>query len=211
MDETDQLAPERENRRLLHEKSLLPSRDGLRARCDLAHRRQIDREFRFTVHTKQRIRRLLVIRGHGTRTGANAFAGQVEILADVTGIQGNDLITGLAVSPLHAFGHGGPKKRDRSPADEPLSQGCPHHPRLQVLRPPHRQERVVQRQIAVESRSKAHHPENGQVRFQRMAATGRRDGTGDHRRIHDLMYPLCRPKQKRQLRQRKRLLLKSPS
>jgi len=74
----------------------------------LAYRGQINDELLLVVHPHQPVHELLMVGSHGARSRPDGLTGQVQILADVPGVQGNDLVGGQPVAPLHAVRDGRP-------------------------------------------------------------------------------------------------------
>ena len=95
----------------------------LLAAIDLAYRRQVDDELILPVNADQGIEWGLVVAGHGTGAGADGLTRQVEVLADVAGVLGDELGSYEAVAPLGAAGESGPDEDDGR-LGEPFLQGC---------------------------------------------------------------------------------------
>ena len=65
-----------------------------------------------------------MIGGNGTGGCVDRLGGGIEVLADVTCVNGDNLVRRHVVSPFHPVRDGGPDKRNSRPADKILAQGC---------------------------------------------------------------------------------------
>ena len=170
--------------------------EGLDSR-NLAHRGEINDKLVVAVHPHQPIHQLLMVRCHGTCACPNGFASQVKVLADMPGIQGDDLVGRQPVPPFHAVRHGCPDERDRRIPNEGLSQrgldDLPPELRFLELQ----EQFVLQRQVAIHAQFQALDAEGQQVGLQRMSGTGGGYCPQGRALVEPLLHTLGRPEQER--------------
>ena len=150
------------------------------------------------------VHELLVVGGHGAGPGPNRLAGQIQVLADVPGVQGNDLVGGQPVAPFHAIGDGRPNEDRGGPAGEGLAEGGLRQFFRHLLLSEQVQQLMLQRQVTIEARLQTAHPQHGQVGFQRVPVAGGRDRAQHGPRADLLPHALGRPEQERQFVQPER-------
>lgn len=75
-----------------------------------ADRGKIDGKFLFAVNAEELVTSALIVGGNGTTSRIDALASQIEILADMTGINGNYLMGSHVITPLHARWNSRPEK-----------------------------------------------------------------------------------------------------
>src|SRR5208337_2155102 len=100
----------------------------------LSNRCQVNGELLNPIDTQKAVYQHLIIRSNGTGSRMDRLAGNIEVLADMTRIEGDDLVCGHVVSPLHPIGYGSPDEGNSGLPEEILAQGCFRYPEGQVRR-----------------------------------------------------------------------------
>jgi hypothetical protein len=62
--------------------------------------RYVDDEFFLTVNPKELVGNILIVGSNSTGSTVNRLSGKIKVLADMAGINGNDFMGSLRVSPL---------------------------------------------------------------------------------------------------------------
>jgi hypothetical protein len=70
---------------------------------DLPHRGHVDAELFIPIHSQQVIDQSLVVGCYGAGTGSYGFTCQVEVLADMAGIESDYLIGCFCIAPFCTF------------------------------------------------------------------------------------------------------------
>ena len=81
-------------------------------------------EFLFAVYLTELVGELLIIGAYAAGAAAYCLAGEVEVLADMSHIYEDYLLSVSGVSPLGAVHDGAPEECDGAVADENLLEGC---------------------------------------------------------------------------------------
>ena len=100
------------------------------------------------------IHRFLVVGGHGASAGPDGFAGQIKILTDMTGLDGDHLRRSKAIAPFHTIRNRRPDERDGCFRRTGLAEGRFENLFLHVFVLIFKQQLMFQGQVTVQARIK---------------------------------------------------------
>ena len=83
---------------------------------------KVNGEFLFAVDAEELVTSALIISSDGTASSVDTLAGQIKILADMAGIDSNNLVRGQIIAPLHARRNYRPEKRYGRVRDKVLTE-----------------------------------------------------------------------------------------
>src|SRR3989304_2377534 len=137
-----------------------------------AHRGEINREFILTVNPEEFVYPFLIISGNCTSSRIYCFTGKIKILADMPGINSNDLMRGNSIAPFHSIWDGCPDKGNGCFFRILLTKNGLNYLSIQVLLSKFKQELMLKGKVTVYPLIHSPYIQNTEICFKCMAAAG---------------------------------------
>src|SRR3989304_7505833 len=116
-----------------------------------AYRGEINCEFILSINPEEFVYPFLIISGNCANSRIYCFAGKIKILADMPGINRNDLMRGNSVTPFHSIWDGCPDKSNGCFFRILLTKNSLNYLSIQVLLSKFKQELMLKRKVTIDS------------------------------------------------------------